>query len=138
MTEDICRVFCDNFENVSIHRFLDGEFKKFKQVAVMGLRRCRTDGSIEAEKLCEAASHPERLPTLDMLETGRYTLPTSPLKVENFRGAEFNEFELFEQYDPPELVGYMEECGRRKYELSGVTHSLCELSPSCVKTRAFL
>lgn len=48
------------------------------------------------------------------------------------------DFEQFEQYDPPELVGYMEECGRRKYELSGVTHSLCELSPSCVKTRAFL
>ncbi|MEY8233647.1 DUF6094 domain-containing protein [Oscillospiraceae bacterium 50-16] len=97
MTEDICRVFCDNFENVSIHRFLDGEFKKFKQVAVMGLRRRRTDGSIEAEKLCEAASHPERLPTLDMLETGRYALPTLPLKVETFRGAEFNEDELARQ-----------------------------------------
>ncbi len=97
MTEDICRVFCDNFEQVSIHRFLDGEFKKFKQVAVMGLRRHRTDGSIEAEKLCEAASHPERLPTLDALETGRYVLPASPLKVENFRGAEFNEDELARQ-----------------------------------------
>ena len=97
MTEDICRVFCDNFEQVSIHRFLDGEFKKFKQVAVMGLRRHRTDGSIEAEKLCEAASHPERLPTLDALEAGRYVLPASPLKVENFRVAEFNEDELARQ-----------------------------------------
>ena len=48
------------------------------------------------------------------------------------------DFEQFEQYDPPELVGYMEECGRRKYELIGITYSLCELSPSCVKTRAFL
>ena len=97
MTEDICRVFCDNFEQVSIHRFLDGECKKFKQVAVMGLRRHRTDGSIEAEKLCEAAPHPERLPTLDALEAGRYVLPASPLKVENFRGAEFNEDELARQ-----------------------------------------
>lgn len=97
MTEDICRVFCDNFEQVSIHRFLDGEFKKFKQVVVMGLRRHRADGSAEAETLCEAASHPERLPTLDTLEAGRYTLPASPLKVENFRGAEFNEDELARQ-----------------------------------------
>ena len=97
MTEDICRVFCDNFEQVSIHRFLDGEFKKFKQVVVMGLRRHRTDGSAEAETLCEAASHPECLPTLDTLEAGRYTLPASPLKVENFRGAEFNEDELARQ-----------------------------------------
>ena len=97
MTEDICRVFCDNFEQVSIHRFLDGEFKRFKQVAVMGLRRHRTDGSAEAEKLCEAAYHPDRLPTLDALEAGRYVLPASPLKVENFRGAEFNEDELARQ-----------------------------------------
>ena len=97
MTEDICRVFCDNFEQVSIHRFLDVECKKFKQVAVMGLRRHRTDGSIEEEKLCEATSHPERLPTLDALEAGRYVLPASPLKVENFRGAEFNEDELARQ-----------------------------------------
>ena len=49
LTEDICRVFCDNFEDVSIHRFMDGEFKKFKQVAVMGLRRQRTDNETEAE-----------------------------------------------------------------------------------------
>lgn len=97
MTEDICRVFCDNFEQVSIHRFLDGEFKRFKQVAVMGLRRHKVDGSIEAEQLCEAASHPERLPTLDTLEIGRYVLPAYPLKVENFRGAEFNEDELARQ-----------------------------------------
>lgn len=63
MTEDICRIFCDNFEQVSIHRFLDSEFKKFKQVAVMGLRRRRTDSEAETAQLCEAASHPEKLPT---------------------------------------------------------------------------
>ncbi len=55
MTEDICQIFCDNFEQVSVHRFLDGEFKKFKQVAVMGLRRQRVDSGDDAETLCEAA-----------------------------------------------------------------------------------
>lgn len=97
MTEDICQVFCDNFEQVSIHRFLDGEFKKFKQVAVMGLRRQRTDSGYDAETLCYAASHPDQLLTLDLLEAGRYVLPTHPLKVETFRGAEFNEDELARQ-----------------------------------------
>lgn len=97
MTEDICQIFCDNFEQVSIHRFLDGEFKKFKQVAVMGLRRQRTDSGDDAEALCAAASHPDRLPTLDLLEAGRYALPANSLNVETFRGAEFNEAELARQ-----------------------------------------
>ena len=97
MTEDICQIFCDNFEQVSVHRFLDGEFKKFKQVAVMGLRRQRVDSGDDAETLCEAASHPDRLPTLDLLEAGRYALPARPLHVETFRGAEFNEDELARQ-----------------------------------------
>lgn len=97
MTGDICQIFCDNFQQVSIHRFLDGEFKKFKQVAVLGLRRQRTDSGYEAEALCDAAAHPDTLPTLDRLEAGRYALPPNPLKVETFRGAEFNEDELARQ-----------------------------------------
>lgn len=97
LTEDICRIFCDNFEQVSIHRFLDGEFKKFKQVVLMGLRRRRTDSGAEAEELSNAAFHPERLPTLDQLEHERYALPPKPIRVETFRGATFNEEELARQ-----------------------------------------
>ena len=48
------------------------------------------------------------------------------------------DFEQFEQYDPPELVGYIETCDRREYALSSFNGSLCKLTPSCVKTRAFL
>ena len=48
------------------------------------------------------------------------------------------DFEQFEQYDPPELVGYIEACDRREYALSSFNASLCKLTPSCVKTRAFL
>lgn len=75
LTEDICRVFCDNFEDVSIHRFMDGEFKKFKQVAVMGLRRQRTDNETEAERLCKAASHPEQLLSCGKFSIGRVIAP---------------------------------------------------------------
>ena len=47
-------------------------------------------------------------------------------------------FEQFEQYDPPELVGYIETCDRREYALSSFNGSLCKITPSCIKTRAFL
>ena len=32
LTADLCGIICDNFEQVRIHRFLDREFKQFKQV----------------------------------------------------------------------------------------------------------
>ena len=36
MTEDVCQIFTDNFSDISVYRFLDGEFGKFKQIAVLG------------------------------------------------------------------------------------------------------
>ena len=68
MTEDICQIICDNFAQVRVYRFMDSEFQKFKQVAVLGTRKKRShsDGE-DASQLCNAAYHPERLPTLDTL-----------------------------------------------------------------------
>ena len=43
LTPDICRVLVDNFEGLTVCRFTDSEFKKFKQIAVMGLRKRRAD-----------------------------------------------------------------------------------------------
>lgn len=63
---------------------------------------------------------------LPMLTQGKYP------KVKDI------DFEQFEQYDPPELVGYIEEHRQRQYELASFNDSLCKLAPSCVKTRAFL
>lgn len=39
LTSDICRILVDNFGKLSVWRFADAEFKKFKQVAVMGIRK---------------------------------------------------------------------------------------------------
>lgn len=97
LTEDLCRIICDNFEQVRIHRFLDAEFKQFKQVAVMGIRRRRTDSEEETAALYAAAEHPETLPTADQLPPSCYELPTASKKVETFRGAVFNEEELARQ-----------------------------------------
>lgn len=58
LTADLCGIICDNFEQVRIHRFLDREFKQFKQVVVTGVRRRRTEAEQDAEALCSAAEHP--------------------------------------------------------------------------------
>lgn len=99
LTEDMCQIICDNFEQVRIHRFLDKEFKRFKQVVVTGIRRRRADGSAQAQALCAAAEHPEALPTADQLPAGLYLLPADAKKVETFRGAVFNEAELARQLE---------------------------------------
>ena len=59
LTADLCGIICDNFEQVRIHRFLDREFKQFKQVVVTGVRRRRTEAEQDAEALWSAAEHPE-------------------------------------------------------------------------------
>ena len=41
LTPDICRILVDNFDALSVWRFTDSEFKKFKQVAVLGIRKHR-------------------------------------------------------------------------------------------------
>ena len=34
LTADICRILVDNFDDLSVWRFTDSEFKQFKQVAI--------------------------------------------------------------------------------------------------------
>lgn len=97
MTDDICRIFCDNFTDVSAYRFTDSEFPKFKQIAVMGLRRAKADGSEKAERLSALAYKPMALPCVSEIPEGRYALPTETRDVEVFKGAEFNVMELARQ-----------------------------------------
>lgn len=97
LTEDICRIFSDHFTQVGLYRFTDREFKKFQQVALLGLRRDFHDGTDEADALSELACHPDELPCLSDIEEGIYPLPAVPKKVELFQGAKFNEAELARQ-----------------------------------------
>ena len=99
LTEDLCRIICDNFEQVRIHRFLDSEFRRFKQVVVTGIRCRRKESPAEAIKLLEAAEQPDALSTLDNLPSACYELPSIPRNVETFRGTVFNEEELARQLE---------------------------------------
>ncbi|MCI8472318.1 MAG: class I SAM-dependent methyltransferase [Clostridiales bacterium] len=45
-TPDVCRVLCENFTDLRVHKFIGKEFERFKQVAIIGRRIERR----EAEK----------------------------------------------------------------------------------------
>lgn len=97
LTPDICRILCDNFDDLTVWKFMGSEFKRFKQVAVMGIRRKRRDGSDLIPEFSSLALEPGHLPVLMELPENRYRLPDVEKKVELFKGAEFNVAELAEQ-----------------------------------------
>lgn len=97
LTPDICRVLCDNFEDLTVWKFIGDEFKKFKQIAVMGKRIKRRDGSDLVSDLALFALNPDKISELSELPKNRYTLPKIEKKVDLFKGAEFNVAELAEQ-----------------------------------------
>ena len=97
LTMDICTILCNNFENISVYRFLDSEFSKFKQVVVFGIKKVREENIEAAEKLSQYAMMPERIPMIDTLVPESYVLPDTEKTVETFKGEEFNLGELKRQ-----------------------------------------
>lgn len=97
LTPDICRVLCDNFEDLTVWKFMGEEFKRFKQIAVIGKRIKRRDGSALVKELASFALEPDKISELSELPKNRYALPKIDKKVELFKGAEFNVAELAEQ-----------------------------------------
>ncbi|MDR1130858.1 MAG: class I SAM-dependent methyltransferase [Oscillospiraceae bacterium] len=97
LTPDICRILCDNFENVSVHRFTDAVFKRFNQIVVMGTKIRRIDGSEQADAMAELAYRKDGIPCISEIAEGRYALPAQPKPVALFKGAVFNKQELARQ-----------------------------------------
>ena len=97
LTADICRILCDNFEDISVHRFTAKEFARFKQVAVIGKRMNKTNGAETAELLEASVYNPDSIPVITNISDGKYEVPATPKKVHIFKGAEFNVLELQRQ-----------------------------------------
>jgi hypothetical protein len=97
LTADIGRILCDNFDDLTVWKFVGDEFQRFKQVAILGIRRKRRDGSALVGELTAQALEPDMLPELSELSEGRYSLPATAIPVNTFKGAEFNVQELAEQ-----------------------------------------
>lgn len=109
LTYDICRVLCDNFRDISFYRFLDGEFSKFKQIVVFGIKKKKEDGSEAAHRMSEFAMLPEKIPMIDTLPAESYSLPDEPKRVEVFKGAVFNLGELRRQMSASKTIDMLFE-----------------------------
>ena len=98
LTKDVCKVLCDNFQDITVWKFYGEEFARFSQIAVMGSRKEREKcGDAEAEALSMAVCDMDSVPELSQLPDGRYALPEQPKTVSLFKGAEFNKAELAAQ-----------------------------------------
>lgn len=127
LTPDICRILADNFDELTIWRFTDSEFKKFKQVAVLGIRKRRSMESQDAFWLEQYAYEPASIPLLSQLPESRYTLPAQPLTVGVFKGERFNQKELEQQLKKSDSFAQM--MARSELD-SGVKRPLLPLSIS--------
>ena len=94
LTPDICRILVDNFDDLSVWRFTDREFQKFKQVAVLGVRKHRDTELQDTLWLEGFAASPASIPSLAEIPEDRYALPSRPLEVGTFKGELFNQKEL--------------------------------------------
>lgn len=96
-TPDVCRVLCENFTDLRVHKFIGKEFERFKQVAIIGRRIERREAEKMAKKLSEYMLDADKIPPITDLPKNCYEMPAATKKVELFKGAVFNVSELAEQ-----------------------------------------
>ena len=97
LTEDVCRFLAAHFNSLMAYRFCEEEFRKFRQIAVLGVRKPRAENPRMARLLELASLSPDKLPTLDQIPLGSYPLPDAEKAVPLFQGARFNVRELADQ-----------------------------------------
>lgn len=97
LTGDIARILCDNFRDLSVYKFIGKEFDRFHQIAVLGIRKERENGSEQVPALMASCADNSKIPPLNELPEGRYPLPSQPLTVSVFKGTVFNQLELARQ-----------------------------------------
>ena len=72
LTADIARILCDNFEWLSVYKFCGKEFQRFRQVAVLGIRKPRGNGSREVPGLLRQVQDDEKSRTTQRVSSSRY------------------------------------------------------------------
>lgn len=97
LTRDVCKAICENFRDITVWKFYGEEYERFRQIAVMGIRKEREKCGDAAERLGALVLDMDSVPALSELPDGRYALPAQAKKVEVFKGAVFNKTELAAQ-----------------------------------------
>lgn len=94
--ESVCRTLAAYYKNLSVFRFRDGEFKKYKQIVFLGLRTEKREAGAIAEKIEQLCLTPEKIPLIDTVPEELYSLPEKETEVPYFRGSVFDSAELSE------------------------------------------
>ena len=97
LTADLCKILADNYEQLNVWRFTEPEFSRFRQVAVIGIRKRRSEDLETAAELERLSHEPQSIPLITEIEEGFYDVPSASKKVEVFKGELFNEKELERQ-----------------------------------------
>ena len=95
--EAVCRTLAAYYKNLTVFRFRDSEYKKYKQVVFFGIRADKHEGGKTAKKIEELSLNPEKIPLIDTIPEGLYSLPEKESEVPYFRGSVFDTEELAEQ-----------------------------------------
>ena len=61
---DICKILAENFSDLSVWKFTSGEFARFHQAVVLGLRRKPTEDDETADRLGAQTLTPEMIRAL--------------------------------------------------------------------------
>lgn len=96
-TPDVCRVLCEHFTDLRVHKFIGKEFERFKQVAIIGRRIEPCKAAKKTKKLTEYMLNADAIPPITELPKKCYELPAATKPVEVFKGAVFNVNELADQ-----------------------------------------
>lgn len=108
-TPDVCRVLCENLNDLRVHRFMGQEFRQFRQVVFLGTKIPRREASGMAERLFTYLLSPQNIPELDQLPESAYVIPPAAKPVEQFKGDQFNVAELAEQLKRSKTLDYLFE-----------------------------
>ena len=96
-TKEVCEILCKSLDNLRVYRFLEEEFKKFKQVVFLGTKRAKKEAKValqESDILFHALIQPDCIPLITNLSENRYILPDTPLTVKQFKGSVINQSEI--------------------------------------------
>ena len=62
LSPDICNILAENFSDLSVWKFTSGEFARFHQAVVLGLRKKPTEDDETADRLGAQTLTPEKIP----------------------------------------------------------------------------
>ncbi len=106
ISSDICKVLSNNFTDISIYRFLDDEYKKYKQVVIFAIKRKYGANKHTYNALMDLTYNLDNIPTIDTISQNIYQLPDISLSVKKFRGHVFNKDELISQFRGSDSISH--------------------------------